>query len=190
MGSYTIDLKFMKIKKQNRTSLTVALTLLVISTILAIWFFLYANNPSRTDKDIDYSPATKDDKEFNDSIKESLPEKKEAQGSKNDAPDVTKTSVTPVISAWGQPGGPGTDLRVNGYVPGIIESDGTCTLRLTKDGEIATLAKASLQNAQNTSCGQLIIPYAQLSAGTWQAVLSYTSSSSEGSSTKTQIEVR
>lgn len=185
----------MKINPQRKTSRkTVAAISIAVLLVLALGgYYLWASGKlgnSNVKNGVDYSPATETDKELNDDIKKSLPTEKETEEADSSEPDTAKTPVMPVISAWGQPGGTGTDLQVNGYVPEVIESDGTCTITLTKDGNTATVSKASLQNAQNTSCGQLIIPYAQLSTGTWQAVLSYSSSASAGSSTKTQIEVR
>lgn len=179
-------------KKSRKTILTVT-GIAVLLALLAASYLVWNSAGSKDQNfqnDINYSEATDDDKALNEELKETLPDKAESAEAETNTPATSKNTVTPVITVWGQPEGSGTDLQINGYVPGVIESEGMCTITLTKSGETASISKASIQNAQNTSCGQLIVPYTQLSAGSWQAVLSYSSSISAGSSTKTQIEVR
>lgn len=179
-------------KKLNKKYL-LAFVATVVILICSGGYFLWSNGyfgNSQIKNGVDYSPAVKTDKELNDDVKESLPIQDSDSTTVENEPTEDRTKVTPVISVWGQPGGPGTDMRVNGYVPNIIEADGTCTLTLTKDTASATASKTSLQNAKDTSCGQLSIPYSSLSNGMWSAVLNYSSSTSEGSSTKVDIEVR
>lgn len=166
-----------------------ALTLVAIVSF-GVFFFYDRQNDSKlvdSENNISYAPSTQSDKQLNNSVKEN------AVGDE-DKPVTTTTEgkrgVKPVISAWGQPGGPGSDLRINGYVPSIIEANGTCTVTLTKDSLTASSSKGALQNAQDTSCGQLIIAYSKLSPGTWRAVLTYNSTASEGSSDAVEIEVK
>lgn len=170
------------------------IVLVVIAASLGGGYYLYQQNKLRDAQqtetnpgDINYGPPTYQDKDYNNTIKDALPTK----SSGNQQPlSQDKKTVTPVISAWGQQAGSSTDFRVNGYVPDIVESDGSCTITLKKSGVLATATKAALYNAQSTSCGQLVIPYAQLSPGTWEAVLSYSSPHSSGESQKITVEVR
>lgn len=170
--------------------LVITLAVIILGlTIAGAWMYATRDNNEPT---IDYSPATKDDRTLNDSVKAEL----DTEPSEQNSPDTTPTSsdkkvkVTPNISAYGQPAGLGTEFKLNGFVPAIIESDGTCTLTLTKDEIVVTVSKGALQNAQNTSCGQLAVPFDKLTIGTWQAVLSYESSAHTGSSVKTEVEIR
>ena len=179
----------MKIKKRNRTTLAVVFAIILIVALLAIWFFFHTNSSSRIGADdINYSPATKDDKQLNDQIKQDLPEKDES--STPQQPSSAINSVKPVVSAWGQPAGPGTDFHLNGFVDGIVELDGECTLTLEQDWRTVTATKRSLQNAQNTSCGQMVTSYTKLTPGAWKATLYYASSTSKGASDPVTVQVQ
>jgi len=185
----------MKIKSNKVHTTRTAFIAVVLGVLLLLSIGYYGWSTLRNQQplgDIDYSPATADDKRLNDSIKEDLgKDGRSPQGDSSNTDSVTsKQQVKPVISAYGQPDGAGTDFKLNGYVPEIIETDGKCTLTMVKGESTASTSKASLQNAQNTSCGQLIVPFEKLSAGTWQAVLSYESSMSSGSSATTQVEIK
>ena len=185
----------MKIDRKNgyHKIILAATVVAALFALIAVGYFIWDSTRSEDQNirnGIDYSPATDEDKALNDERKRTLPDSTEQEESNTSTLEGSKKTVTPVISAWGQQGGTGTDLKINGYVPEIIEADGSCTVTLTKGLETFSTSKTALQNAQNTSCGQLIIPYAELSPGTWQAVLSYNSSASAGSSIKTEIEVR
>jgi hypothetical protein len=81
------------------------------------------------------------------------------------------------------------EVEVNGYVDGIVEDDGTCTLTLTKGSSTATASGAGTGNVTNTSCGQLVVPRSRLSSGTWTAVVTYSSAKSHGSSEPARVVV-
>lgn len=168
-----------------------AVLLIVISAAGLYWHKGRSAAPSSF---IDYSPATKEDLTYNDAIKSKLGEQETGTAPQTTDPGTssgTTSSVAPVITAYGQPGGAGTEFRLNGFIPNIIESNGTCTLTLTMDSKTASASKAALQNAQNTSCGQLVIPYTELnSPGTWAAILSYSSPTSSGSSAAMKITIK
>lgn len=174
----------------------VAITLLFVAVIgivaLATWAYASRNQTASDNQATDYSPATKEDKGFNDAHKKELGTDATEQAPSDTATtNGTKQKVTPVITAHGQPEGPGTDLKLNGFVPGIIEDNGVCTLTLTREAKNVTVSKTALQNAQDTSCGQLTMTFAEIgSKGIWSAVLSYDSPSSSGLSKITQIEIK
>lgn len=90
-----------------------------------------------------------------------------------------KQQVSPVISTHSTST---TTLTVNGYVQGVVEQGGTCTLQLVNGSQTVSRSKPGVLNATNTSCGRFDIPLSDLSPGTWQATLSYSSSTSEGTS--------
>lgn len=180
-----------KIKNSKKSNLfkwlmLTALAVLLIAFSLYYFYFKDRNASQLSEDGINYSPATKEDRSYNNQIKENLGEEPE----NNQSADAEKALVEPVITAWGQPDGPGTAFKVNGYIPGIIESDGLCEIKLTSENGQASVSKATLVNAQSTSCGQLIIPYSQLQPGTWQAVLSYSSPTSAGKSKTQEIEIK
>ena len=81
------------------------------------------------------------------------------------------------------------EVEVNGYVDGVVEDDGTCTLTLTKGASSVTATGPGTGNVTNTSCGQLTVPRSRLSSGTWTAVVTYASAKSRGSSDREQVVV-
>lgn len=80
-------------------------------------------------------------------------------------------------------------VEVSGFVASVVEADGTCSLLLTGEAESVQVSREAVPNASTTSCGALVVPLTQLSSGTWSAVLSYSSSTSNGSSDPVSIEV-
>lgn len=181
-------------KKSSKLPVLLASATVVLLAGLGGYFFFLAQSSSTISEDgINYAPSTPDDASLNESIKNEIVSKDDNEPTSRDieteTDPTTKNEVTPVISAWGQPKGPGTDLKLNGYVPQIIEKDGTCTLTMQKDGKTTTASKGSLVNAQNTSCGQLTVLSSQLEPGDWQVTLSYESSTSSGTSKTITIEI-
>jgi hypothetical protein len=68
-------------------------------------------------------------------------------------------------------------VTVGAYVAGLIEDGGTCAMTLTLDGKSASAESAGLADASTTSCGQLLVPFSELSAGTWAVEVTYASPS-------------
>jgi hypothetical protein len=106
-----------------------------------------------------------------------------------DEPVVVETEAVPVVltySAWSP-----ADRQVlaGGYVSGIIEDGGTCTLTLTRGSSSVTVEGPAMPDATTTVCGGLAVPGDRLSAGTWQATLSYASPTHQGTSATAAVEV-
>ncbi|HEV7189313.1 MAG TPA: hypothetical protein VGN28_15585 [Blastococcus sp.] len=96
------------------------------------------------------------------------------------------TSVFITYSGWV----PATrSVEVGGYVSGVIESDGICTLTLSRAGRSVSASKPGEVDASSTSCGGLSIPAAQVSSGTWTAVVTYASAASHATSAPVQVKV-
>ncbi len=117
------------------------------------------------------------------------PDPYEGQDVATDPPVVAtgeKVSVTVTYAGWE----PSTrEVEVGGYVAGISEDGGTCTLTLTKDGRSVTGTKQASADAATTACGAVAVPGGQVSAGTWQAVLTYRSAAHSGTSEPWDVEV-
>ena len=85
----------------------------------------------------------------------------------------------------------GLHLTVGGLVTLVAEDGGTCEFELTS---VVSGAKVDAQahgvaNGTNTSCGSMQIPVSQLSRGSWNVALRYTSARLELTSDSTPVEV-
>lgn len=105
------------------------------------------------------------------------PTKEQREGERSSA-----LTVTPFITYAGPGTDPGT-IEVAGFVPDVIEEDGTCTATLSGSG--LTASSQGYADATSTSCGLLVL---ETPPGPGQiVVLSYSSSSSRGSSDPTEV---
>jgi hypothetical protein len=80
-------------------------------------------------------------------------------------------------------------VEVDGYVPGVLEHGGTCTLTLTSGPTTVTASVPGTPNVSDTDCGGAAVSRDRLSPGTWTAVLGYRSGTSIGSSAATEVTV-
>ncbi|MCW2637423.1 MAG: uncharacterized protein JWQ99_3790 [Blastococcus sp.] len=106
-----------------------------------------------------------------------------------DPPVVVKSADAPVSVTFYGWQAADRQLVVGGYVGGVVESDGTCTLTLTKGGAKVTERVSASPDAASTACGAVAVPGSRLAAGTWQAVLSYASGAHTGTAAAVAIEV-
>lgn len=80
-------------------------------------------------------------------------------------------------------------IEAAGFVAGVVENGGVCTLT-ARSGSSSVQATATAEpDATTTGCGQLTVPRAQLSPGTWQVTMSYRSAGAHGSSTALSLTV-
>jgi hypothetical protein len=79
-------------------------------------------------------------------------------------------------------------VQAAGFVAGVLEDGGTCTLTLTKGGQEVTATSPASADATTTMCGLLETPPG-LAAGTWDAVLTYASAAADGESRSTEVSV-
>ena len=178
-------------KKGQSKKIFILLTAIVLMGLLAIGYNKIISNKeapqaiTTDDSGIDYNPPTEEEQKEADAVKENLPDG-DTDSTPKPNPDGSKRSVTPIITYAGQEG---SIVEVNGYVSGIIEKGGTCTLYLKKSGVTVTKSKQSLENVQDTSCGLFEVPVSELSVGVWQATLGYNSSKASGTSDVTTIKV-
>lgn len=108
----------------------------------------------------------------------------------SDAPvTVTPTTEDEVFLTYSEWNATTGAIEVGGYLDGVVESDGTCTLTGTKDGTSAASTAPGISDATSTSCAGLSLPGDQLSPGTWSVVLTYESGTSRGTSAPVEVEV-
>jgi hypothetical protein len=66
---------------------------------------------------------------------------------------------------------------VGAYVAGLIEDGGRCAVTLSLDGTTAAAESDGTADASTTSCGQMLVPFDELSPGSWAVDVTYSSPS-------------
>jgi len=117
------------------------------------------------------------------------PDPDDGQAVATDEPDVVTTAEVPVTITYFGWDPDSRAVQVAGFVGGVVEDGGVCTLTLTQGGATVSEEKRALADASTTSCGEVSVPGAELGAGTWQAVLTYSSSGHAGTSEAVDVEV-
>lgn len=79
-------------------------------------------------------------------------------------------------------------VQASGFVAGLIEDGGTCTLTLTKGTDLVTATSTAGADATTTSCG-LLETSPGIAAGNWQAVVAYSSPRASGRSQVAEVAV-
>ena len=80
-------------------------------------------------------------------------------------------------------------VQAGGFVSGLVEAGGRCTLTLIQGTDEVTAETDGTPDASTTLCTGLEISAADLSSGTWAAVLSYASDDATGSSDSVSVVV-
>ncbi|PWW22928.1 hypothetical protein JD79_02091 [Geodermatophilus normandii] len=95
-------------------------------------------------------------------------------------------TVSTTYSGWDESS---SSVVTGGFIDGLIEPGGTCTLTLSRGGVVVAGTSESVADVRTTSCGQVSIPGGDLAAGNWSAVLSYRSGTAEGASPEFTVVV-
>ena len=103
-----------------------------------------------------------------------------------DSPRPQSTEVVLSFLGWNTKD---SAVEAGGYLSPVVETGGTCTLALTKDGQTVTATSPAQADASTTSCGNLAVPRAKLRPGSWTAVLRYASKTTTGSSDPSPVVV-
>jgi hypothetical protein len=153
------------------------------------WYVFHGKNASNkkpvNSPTINYSPPTKEEQTAGNA-------QKDAQSSDKPAPAPTdnnnKKAVQPTISYAKQNG---SSVEVNAYVSGVAEENGTCTLIATLGNSTVTKQANGILNASTTNCPAFTIARSEFSsAGTWSVKVTYKSSTAEGTSAATSLEIK
>jgi len=99
-----------------------------------------------------------------------------------------QASVVPLITYSGfDPAGP--VVEVSAFVPGIAETDGQCSVTVTNGSETATGSGPARPDVAATQCGSIYATLPSGATGDWIAVVTYSSSTSVGSSAPVSIKI-
>ncbi|MFU0804980.1 MAG: Lipoprotein [Pseudoclavibacter caeni] len=114
-------------------------------------------------------------------------------GVARDAPEPTpsvqaddgRLQASVVVTRWG-----GNPFEAGGFVQGVVEDGGTCTLTLTRGDVQLKATGAGQAGPSGTDCGDgLTISDSRLAGDGWRLVLSYSSQRYSGSSTPQEVSI-
>lgn len=100
----------------------------------------------------------------------------------------TLASAAPVVVYAGLDD-TGQAVRVDAYVAEIVEGDGTCVVEMTNGDERVEAESVAVPDATTTWCEEATFAVADLSPGSWQVVVGYSSPTSEGRSESLEVQV-
>ncbi|MFO0920846.1 MAG: hypothetical protein U0451_04210 [Candidatus Saccharimonadales bacterium] len=138
------------------------------------------NNEIKPVNTINYSPPTKEELKETETFKNNQPSTEE--------PTNPSSHVTPIISYAGQFD---SLVELSGFIPSKIEDGGTCTAIFSNDKAVVTKTSSAVKDATTTRCSLISFPTTELTPkGNWNVVLQYKSTSSQGTSSSTNFEVK
>ncbi len=133
-------------------------------------------------KSIDYGPATPDQKSAGSQTKTNSTS--DTPPTPTTIPDSTKKSVEVSITSHSQNG---STYQIRTLIS-ALDGTGVCTLTLTSPSQTTVTKTANTQSLASTStCQGFDVPTSELSAGTWHAVINYSSDSLVGSSSIDEV---
>lgn len=164
--------------------LLIVLVLISLELTGTTYFFhrnINASYPKQTTQqtDINFNPPTQQDKTINDQHKDELVKSQSATPTTYNG---NKKQVKPTITHADK-------TTVNAYVTGVFEDGGTCTVTLTQGNQTITKTSTGFQNASYTQCTPISLTDAGLSEGVWTVIVSYSSSTAEGKSESTTLNI-
>lgn len=182
------------IKNTNHKKILAVLSILLLFSVGSFAYFRMFSSNETTSVDvpkgediINLSGPTELEKQNAQEAKKTAIEEEEKR---NDSPILTddgKRSVTPVVTYGGQYN---NQIEVGGYVPGVFEDGGTCTLTLEGNGTSQSKVVTGTKGASSVDCPVMVVSRDSLSVGVYQAIITYSSNTSKGSSTAYSIEVK
>jgi hypothetical protein len=175
-----------------RNKLIITLAVIAILTGVGAFVLYQQNNSSTPNKgsSVKYSPPTEAEKQEAVSHKDSIPTANSQNNNPSTSSASSKRAVTVEITTFRQTS---SDFTVNGFVNGVVENGGTCTLTMVSSGDASQKVTESRQgeaNATNTTCGEISVPLRKLHAGKWNTTLSYSSATATGISDVNPLEVQ
>ena len=115
----------------------------------------------------------------------SLSSQASPQTASSKAPAPARVDVVTTFASWNATSGA---VEVGGYAA-VVERAGTCTLRLIRGDHVVTREHPASTDATTVACGAFSVPRNAITAGQWQAVLAYVSSTSAGEAAAVKVEV-
>ncbi len=192
---YTARSRPKSTKKHPRLLLIIIGVLVVAGAIGGYLYIRNKNDRPNTDKTgttINYRPPTAEEKKQAEDAKDKIVQDQQTQQSgatKDDQPASNRPSKLTVFIARLEQVGP--NIEASGYVGGVFEDDGTCTLTLTNGSAKLSKQSKGFKDFNHTTCTPFSFPSSELTkAGAWTVSLSYSSPSGTGTSETKTLEVQ
>ena len=185
----------MKIKSNQNKIKRIIYILVFFLVLVSLFFILKVNDVFDNKKDtakqnidkVNYNPPTSEEKQQIQDFK--TKQASEEPQSTTQPGSVTHKTVIPTISSWGQDP-TSHSLEAAGFINGVVESSGTCTLVITKGSETYSQTASGVANAQNTVCPLISIPRSKIpSPGEWSLKITYESKTAKGTSEQRLLKV-
>lgn len=134
--------------------------------------------PTTVDSQINYGPATPEQQQAGTAAKTGSGD---TPATPTSTPGSMLKDVQVTITAANQNS---SVLQIRVLI-GAVENTGTCTLVLSHSGQSSVTKTAGTQALSSSStCQGFDVPTSEISAGTWQALITYSSSTLTGSASK------
>jgi hypothetical protein len=182
-----------KMNKKQPQKIKLLIPLLIVG-LLSIVLLYYMNKKdgvsdiSGNTNGLSYPGPTEQEKRETEENKKEVENRENLETVSRDSQKTETTTVTPIISSWGQDQA-SKNVEVGAFVPGVYEDGGKCTLTLTNQGVIITEVREGAKNVSNTTCGIFTVKRDRVTAGSWSAVVQYSSSKATGTSSQINVTV-
>ena len=181
-----------KNKKKRTIFAVISLVIIVLgSFIMYRYFNTNPETPATAKKKgsdiVNLNGPTDKEKKSGDGAKDKIIEDEKARNQPTSPTSNGKKSITPTLTYAQQYD---QQVEVGAYISSIFEDGGVCKLTLTKGTAAQTTQVDAVKGASSVDCPVMVISRSKLEAGSWQASVAYTSSSSGGSSLSRTVEVK
>ncbi len=175
-----------RINFNSRKFLLISTAAVVIVTAAGYLYYRNRNSvnpvpPATTganNVDTNLAPATAEEKQEAADNKDRIIQQQQQAQQQTNNPSTGKKTVTVIVT--------GTTGTVNAYVQGVIEDGGTCTATFTQGSQVVTATSTGFANVSVTNCPP-ITPPAATTSGSWNVVVSYSSTTSTGASASAKL---
>lgn len=180
-------MKNQKNKLRLKRLAILAVLFVVVALVGGIFAYRqFSDKPATPDNTntIDLSPATEEEKKDSERHKDEVAKNDEVTTPQQPGLSV----VTPIIVDASQYG---DQIEVRAYISEVYEDAGTCTITISKGALKVTKQSVATKDATTTRCANVNIGRTEFpETGQWSAIVSYLSTTSQGSSQPKSLEVK
>jgi hypothetical protein len=179
-------------KKSYKKTILIIASILVLALAVAIGGYLYMRTGNnKYDSNGISTERTLQDKQLEKKLDSNPDQKQQAtQTDHPTTPSVDESTnlqqVNVILTNTGEVDG---SVSASGFVSDVVESTGTCTYVFTNGQKTVEKVSNTLTNATSTTCKTVQFSASDLSAGTWEVQLKYSSPTSTGSSNMLNLVV-